>query len=386
MAREFGKNDDITSRLVNELIPVEIYSILYYNFLLVFVILVILQSATVELTDYANVRIKSNIGLVLLVLIILYMGSRPISGKYFADMSTYAFNFDKYKAGDPVDLTTNKDLLFEFFSKYCSGIMTVEVYFMVCAALYVIPLYLFAKKVFEDYWFYAFLMLVISLSFWGYGVNGIRNGLATSVFLLGISRKNFIFSLLIIGSTYFIHKSMFIVLIAYAITFVHRDYANYLRIWLLAIPSSLLLGGFFETLFLNLGVFANDKVADYLLGGGEEFNDQFSSLGFRWDFLLYSATGVFAGWYFIFVKKIEDKLYTQVFNIYLLVNAFWVLVIRASFSNRFAYLSWFLLGVVIIYPLLKKQLFDKQHLIIGRIIFIYFAFTYVLNVLLVKAK
>jgi len=45
-----------------------------------------------------------------------------------------------------------------------------------------------------------------------------------------------------------------------------------------------------------------------------------------------------------------------------------------------------LLGVVIIYPLLKKQLFEKQHLLIGRIILLYFAFTYVLNVLLVKAK
>jgi hypothetical protein len=45
-----------------------------------------------------------------------------------------------------------------------------------------------------------------------------------------------------------------------------------------------------------------------------------------------------------------------------------------------------LLGVVIIYPLLKKQLFDKQHLLIGRIILLYFVFTYVLNVLLVKAK
>ena len=66
---------------MNELIPVEIYTTLYYNFLLVFVLLVILQSATVELTDFANVRIKSNIGLGLLVLIILYMGSRPIGGK-----------------------------------------------------------------------------------------------------------------------------------------------------------------------------------------------------------------------------------------------------------------------------------------------------------------
>jgi hypothetical protein len=370
---------------VNVLIPLEIYSILYYNFLFVFIVLVILQSATLELTDYANVRNKNIIGICLLLFVLLYMGLRPLSGKYFGDMTTYAASFDRYALGDSIVLSSNNDLLFEYFMKYCSQIMTSSTFFLVCAFLYIVPLYIITKNIFFDFWFYAFLMLVVSLSFWGYGVNGIRNGLATSLFLLGISRKNFFFSILIMFSACYIHKSMFIVFIAFMITYFHQSYSNYLRVWLLAIPMSLLLGSYFEALFLNLGLFATDKVSDYLLNGSEEFNDQFSSLGFRWDFLLYSATGVFAGWYFIFVKKVEDKFYTQIYNIYLLVNAFWVLVIRATFSNRFAYLSWFLLGIVIIYPLLKYKLFDKQHQLISRIIFIYFCFTYVLNVLLVKS-
>ena len=125
----------------------------------------------------------------------------------------------------------------------------------------------------------------------------------------------------------------------------------------------------------------NDRAAGYLT---DEADDQFSRIGFRWDFLLYSATAVYAGWYFIFHKKFEDKFYRQLFNTYLIANGFWILVIRASFSNRFAYLSWFIMGVIIVYPFLKMQFFNKQNKVLGNVIFLYFAFTYILTVILAK--
>ena len=40
-------------------------------------------------------------------------------------------------------------------------------------------------------------------------------------------------------------------------------------------------------------------------------------------------------------------------------NAFWIMVIRAEFSNRFAYLSWFLYPIVLAYPLLKLKIWPK---------------------------
>ena len=106
--------------------------------------------------------------------------------------------------------------------------------------------------------------------------------------------------------------------------------------------------------------------------------------GFRWDFLLYSASGVFAGWYFIEKKGFQDALYQRLFNTYLIANGIWILIIRANYSNRFAFLSWFLLGLVIIYPLLKSKIFSRQHVVIVRIVFIYFSFCYLMNVILKK--
>jgi hypothetical protein len=153
--------------------------------------------------------------------------------------------------------------------------------------------------------------------------------------------------------------------------------------WLIAIPLSLALGSFWENFFLNLGILEEDRLIGYLSG-----EEQYVKLieeenrGFRWDFLLYSGTGVFAGWYFIIKKKFEDVLYNQLFSIYLMANTLWILVIRSNFSNRIAYLSWFMLGVVIIYPLLKNKLVKKQHLLVGQILMVYYLFTYLLNVIL----
>lgn len=310
------------------------------------------------------------------------MGTRPISF-IFADMAVYAIEFREYANGAPIN--TDKEVVFSTFMKVSSGIMSAEIFFLVCAFLYVFPLYLASKKFFKEYWFYSFFILVISFSFWAYGTNGIRNGLATSLFVYALSRDKKWSTIAIIALAVSIHTSLIIPAIAYTISLFYKNIKFYMLAWVVAIPLSLALGGFWENFFLNLGFIEQDRVIGYF-SDDEAYLDNIVELkvGFRWDFLLYSAMGVLAGYYFIFKKKFEDLFYNRLFTIYLMCNALWILVIRANFSNRFAYLSWFLLGLLIIYPLLKVSMFKKQHLLIGRILLIYFAFTYVLNFVLGK--
>lgn len=85
-----------------------------------------------------------------------------------------------------------------------------------------------------------------------------------------------------------------------------------------------------------------------------------TKIGFRWDFLIFSAVPIIWGWWIIKKKGLNDKAYNIIFNTYVLANSFWVLVIRAAFSNRFAALSWFLYFLVLIYPLLKHNIYPKQ--------------------------
>lgn len=344
------------------------------------VLFVFLKSNSVELFDKNNLSSKSSLGNFFLWFVILYMGTRPISF-VFADMAVYALEFKEYANGAP--LNADKEVVFGLFMKFCSTIMTAEIFFLVCAFLYVIPLYLASKKLFKDYWFYAFFILVISFSFWAYGTNGIRNGLATSIFVYALSRDKKGLTIAFIVLSILIHTSLIVPAVAYTISLFYKNIKIYLLAWFVAIPLSLALGSFWENFFLNLGFIEQERVIGYF-SDDQAYLDKIVKLkvGFRWDFLLYSAIGVVAGYYYIFKKKYNDAIYNRLFAIYLMCNALWILVIRANFSNRFAYLSWFLLGLIIIYPLLKVSIFNKQHLVIGRILFLYFLFTYALNFVL----
>lgn len=338
-----------------------------------------MQSATVALDSGSNLKSKDTLGLALLITLFLYTGTRPVSGRFFGDMRTYAGAFEQYQAGEVV--RAGKDVYFEYFMKWSSSVMTLDFFFVLCAGLYLFPLYFACKKLFREYWFYAFLMLAASLSFWSYGVNGIRNGIATSLFLLAITRGKLIWKVGLTIIALLFHKSIMIPAAAYLIATNYKNHKLYFGFWLSAIPMSLILGGFWESFFLSLGFGEEERLAGYL-SEGSEMEEQFSRTGFRWDFLIYSATGVFAGYYFTIRKKFEDPTYSAILSTYLIANAFWILIIRATFSNRFAYLSWFLLGIVIIYPLLKMKFFRNQHVVIAQILIAYFMLTYLLNVIL----
>ena len=252
-------------------------------------------------------------------------------------------------------------------------------FFFVCILLYILPLYTICKKWFKSYWFYAFIFLIASLSFWTYGVNGIRNGIAGSLLLMGMSRvklsNQIIFIVLAIG----FHKSMLLPALGFLITQFYNKPKVFFIFWLLSIPLSLISGGFWENYFSGLNIVDDDRLR-YLTTATESGAFRYS--GFRWDFLLYSASAVFAGWYYIVKKEFNDKFYWRLFNTFVFANAFWILVIRANFTNRFAYLSWFMMALVIVYPLLKQNLILNQHRKIGFILMGYFMFTYVFNFLL----
>ncbi|MDO6759415.1 EpsG family protein [Tamlana sp. 2_MG-2023] len=352
-----------------EFIPLDEYYLYYINISLAIVLFTLIHSWLLEIDNPKNIVYINSLGYTILIILTLYIGLRPISGIHFSDMATYAKTFNYYKVGG--ELKTDKDVFFELFTKFCSSIMTINIFFLFCATLYIYPMFRVSKIFFKEYWFYSFLLLVVSFSFWAYGVNGIRNGIATSIFLLAVSfyKNKIVMIALLVLSTMF-HKTMLLPVLAFSITFLYNNPKIYLMFWILAIPCSIALGGFWENLFATLG-FADDRLGGYLSNGD-------GSSKFRFDFLFYSSFPIIAGFYYILKKGFDDKLYNQLLNTYLISNAFWILVIRAAFSNRFAYLSWFLMAVLIIYPLLKERHHKYQHLVIGQIVLAYFGFTYLM--------
>ena len=361
---------------MNTLVPIQFYTSAYFNLLLCVVLFTFFRASSLSIDATRNKGSIQTIERFLLIITAVYIGLRPISWR-FGDMIVYNQSFEKYQYGLP--MVQSSDYIFELFMFSASQVMSASMFFLVCALLYVVPLWAACKKWFKEYSYYAFVALVGSFSFWAYGTNGIRNGIATSLFLFALSRDKIVFKVLFIFLALGFHKSLVIPTAALVLTYFYSDVKKYFYGWLACIPLSLVSGGFWEGLFA--GLMADDRVS-YLTGTNEQ--GEFSSTGFRWDFLLYSAFAVYIAYFFIFKKKFQNTIYNRLVCVYLASNGFWILVIRANFSNRFAYLSWFMMGIIIVYPFLTKIQIKKQHQVLASVLLAYFSFTYLMNVILTQ--
>ncbi len=355
-----------------EIVPIEWYYPIYLNLCFFLVLFTLLHTRILNIHDHKNLVYINFTGYLLLFSLILYIGQRPISAR-FGDTMNYFRTFTSYSHGAPI--TTVNDYGWHVFMRTMASFSSVHTFFTICAFIYIFPMYRISKEFFKEYWYYAFIMFIVSFSFWTYGVNGMRNGAACSFFLWGVSyhRKKALMAMFFLLATFF-HKTAFLPILAFIMTMFYNNPKVYFRVWLLCIPLSLAMGSFWISMFAGLGFGDDERLAGYLTSQAVE--GTFSNTGFRWDFLFHSAFAVFAGWYFVFRRKFEDKIYNQLLNTYFVCNGFWILVINANYSNRFAYLSWFMMAIIIIYPFLKQQFFKKQHFVIGMVMSVYFSFTY----------
>ena len=210
------------------------------------------------------------------------------------------------------------------------------------------------------------------------GVNGIRNGMAAALTLLAFSylKTNRWIALILSFVIIQIHGSMFLPVCAAWLSLFYKNTKFYLYCWLFSIVLSVSIGGALETYFASLNVVDDERFSSYLLN--KNFSDQFSYTGFRWDFLLYSVMPIWLGWYVVIKRKIYNDQYLLLLHTYLLSNAFWIMLIRASFSNRFAYLSWFMYPIVLAYPLLILPVWRCNRRKIVIILMAHYMFTYLM--------
>jgi len=352
---------------MSDLIPILQYGPFYYHALMIIAIMILLHGMSFDVADNRSVLFFNVFGYFIAILLVLYIGFRPIDG-IFVDMKIYAQAYEMMQQG--TNLSIDNDYAFNYFMLFCSKIMSVEFFFFIVALIYILPCYFFSKIYFGRYWFYSFFMLIGSFSFWAYGTNGIRNGVATSVFILALcfynNRKILMYCFFILA--FMIHSSLIIPVMAFVLSGIYKNPKMYLYIWLAAIPLSLAGSKIWQEIFFNhLGF--SDRTTGYM--EGQKVEGSFSSTGFRWDFLFYSSFGIISGYYYIFVKKISDRFYNHLYGIFTIANAFWVLVITA-------YLSWFMMAPIISYPMFRYKIWKDQYKTFGIILMLYYLFTYLM--------
>lgn len=234
-------------------------------------------------------------------------------------------------------------------------------FFLFNAILYSFSYYVLARKLFDkDVVGYFIIMAVGSLGFVAYGCNTIRAGIAIGLLFIAFSlpyKLRYRLSLVLIAIL--IHKSMIIPVFAFIISSYIKNRRFIELFWIICLLISILDFNL-STIFEKLG-FVDSRVDQYMSSIGED-SDYGSK--FRFDFLLYSLIPLFFANIWIKKYKYSNYLYSKVYNTYLISNAIWLLVIRIEYSDRVAYLSWFLIPILVLYPILKKELIIKNAQII----------------------
>ena len=258
------------------------------------------------------------------IFVAIWLGMRPISARYFGDMSSYARMYNNLSP-ESLGVNLEKEWLWDNLGTICHILdFSTQMYFVVVALLYTLCAFASLRILIPKKSLTSLVLICGSLMFFSFATNGLRNGLACHISMLAFAlflKDKKISGVLLVFLAYSVHHSVGIPIAAFvASLFIYKRPHWALYIWLLSIIASLFLGnsvtGFIEQLSTD------DRLSQYtsLEQGG--LGTTFSRYGFRWDFLLYSAIPIALGYYTIIKRRITDNWYSVFFSTYCLANAF----------------------------------------------------------------
>lgn len=318
-------------------------------------------------SSYSQSRLeKSGNGLspgvfLLALFLVLFIGNRPISGKYFVDMSLYYHTWSLYIGSNyQITWNTTNKVFDNLLNSMASSGVSVYTFFVLIAAIYFVGIAWACSSLFPRDKMAAFLVYLGAFSTFQYGVNGIKAGAAASLFLMALAmytKQKKLWTMVFLFLSWGFHHSMILPVVAFVVCVFVKDPKWYFALWILSFFMAMFHITFVQTLFAG---FVDEEGAEYLMGYEDHIRHDMLG-GFRIDFIAYSAAPVVIGWIAVFKKQIVSREYEFLLNLYILINSVWMLCMYAEFTNRIAYLSWLMLPIVLIYPLLNEDWGSGQY-------------------------
>lgn len=301
--------------------------------------------------------------LLLIGILIVFIGTRP-QHPVFTDMSNYINQYNWIQESSVnYDKEVTNIIFDNFFNYIAFHDMGIKFFFFLMSVMYFACIYWSMRRFFPSDTLYGIVIYLSAFSTFSYATNGIKAGVAATIFLVALSYYSnkiicIIFLLLSVG----FHHSMILPITAFVICYFYRNPKLYLVIWILSILIAAMHIEYFQHIFAS---FSDDRGAMYLQPNEYDFN--FSNIGFRPDFIIYSAFPIGIGYYCIYKKGYIDKIYNTLYSTYILTNSIWMLCMYAEFTNRIAYLSWLMLPVVLVYPFFDKRFMQRQYPMLNKI-------------------
>lgn len=315
---------------------------------------------------------KPFLTLCLCAFMILFIGFRPTSGRYFVDMGTYSEYYNMI-LGDRFYFDKSVDNLFydNWFAWMASQYVDFSIVMLIFAAIYFGMMYIACRKMFPRDTMLAFIVYLAAFSTFSYATNGMKAGMAASTFLVALAYYDKLWLTIPLALfTYTQHHSMSLVIASYFLVLIFKNPKYYFAGWFVTFIIALLHIKYFQIFFAG---FTDEHGAGYLLS---ERNS-----GFRIDFVIYSVMPVIIGYLMIFeYNLIKSKTYNILLNLYLTTNSFWMLCMYSNVTNRISYLSWFLYPFVILYPFVNIHWHKQQASYLGYIVYGHLGFTLFMNI------
>lgn len=352
-------------------IPGDLYSPIY-----IIVIGIITFVVVNRYSQYGQNRLFSNIAenyvpsLVFAIIVTLWIGFRPVH-RCFMDMWGYAYSIE-YHLIDDMDVSLN--FLFDRLRRYASRQRWDKYTFLVLiATIYFMGIWCACRMIFKKDTMLAFVMYLAAFSTFSYGTNGIKAGSAMSLFLVALAfhnQENKWLSWFFLWVSLGFHHSMQLPLTAFFICYFLKKPKWFFYIWIGCFFAALLHITWFQTFFASI---TDAQGAGYL---EEESGQQWGKMGFRLDFILYSAVPVVVGWIVVMKRQIHDAKYEFLLNLYTLLNAIWMLCMYGGSTNRIAYLGWGIYPIVLLYPFVRFEWLPNQYAIAKKVVIYHWLFTF----------
>lgn len=351
----------------------------YYHNLYLFIVTIMTFFAMSPYNKWGKLfnakGVSQFVAFVYLIIIILFIGTRPVSGKYFHDMAGYYASYNNnFGAPFYFDWDTENLIWDNLFSWMASVYIPFWMWLLLVAAAYFGLMFWACKRLYGRDVLLAFVTYLGAFSTFSFGTNGMKAGVAASLFLVAMAYRDKLWiSVPIALLTYGMHHSMVMVIAAYFLVLLVKNPKYYFWGWMACVIIAALHITFFQTLFAG---FTDEHGAEYLLATEET---TVGHIGFRPDFILYSAVPVWLGYVMLNKYGFRSFTYSFLLRLYITTNSLWMLCMYASFNNRIAYLSWFMYPVVLLYPFISREKNQLQGKYLRRVVYGHLGFTLFMN-------
>ena len=274
---------------------------------------------------------------------IYYLGSRGVQIGF--DTFRYEATFSAYENSSSFFI--RKDPFFDYLTFIFSKFLDFKALLLFCSTIYILGAFYAFRLIFKEYYYLPFLVFLIYPYFMNMGINVIRSGVSSSLFLVGIGvfyrHQSLKKALFWISISIMFHISMLIPLLFFICGVFLKNTKIIFIIWLISIIMA----------FLGINVIANfisiianftSRIGNYAVNDGGESS---------WiNFIMFGFFPVIFAVYFILIKKYKDNFYTWLVNAYMLIHIPYIILINTQFASRIGYLAEFMMPLLLMYPLL----------------------------------